>query len=189
MFSRRLEAVANCATTVVSVLLSIVLVKAFLLPPKPASKPGAQDQTQKGKDMRPLLKDVDWSKTGRTVVFALSTQCHFCSASAPFLRKVVQEVGRAQGVKTLAVLPQPVAEAQNYLSSEGVHVDGIVQAEMSSIGVIGTPTWLIVNRDGIVTDAWVGKLDPAGEDQVLRALSDRSSAQKLAGSQFLGVSR
>jgi hypothetical protein len=188
MFSRKLEAIANCATIVVSVLLSIVLVRAFLLPPRPASKPAAQDQTQKGKDMKPLLKDVDWSKSSRTVVFALSTQCRFCSASAPFLRKVVQEVGRAEGVKTLAVLPQPVAEAQNYLSSEGVHVDQIVQAEMRSIGVPGTPTWLIVNSAGIVTDAWVGKLDPAGEDQVLRALSGRSFAQKLVGSQFLGVS-
>jgi hypothetical protein len=172
MLSKRLEAIANGATIVVSVLLSIILVKVFLLPAKPAPGPAARAQIQKGKDMKPLLKDVNWSQNGRTIVLALSTQCHFCTASAPFLRKLVQEAKSTKAVKTVAVLPQPIAEAQKYLDGEDVHVDEVTQAEMSSIGVGGTPTWLMVDKAGIVTDVWVGKLDSTGEEQVLHALND-----------------
>jgi hypothetical protein len=91
-------------------------------------------------------------------------------------------------VKTLAVLPQPVAEAQEYLASEGVHVDEIRQAELSSIGVRATPTWMIVDKAGMVTNIWEGKLPPSEEDEVLRTVDKGYSTQSLMGTHPFGVS-
>jgi hypothetical protein len=98
-------------------------------------------------------------------VLAISTTCHFCKGSVPFYRKL-----SGTDVKMLAVLPQPVAEAQQYLGNAGVHVDDVRQVSLNSLGVRGTPTLLIVNDAGVVTDVWVGKLQPDQENQVLTAM-------------------
>jgi hypothetical protein len=71
-------------------------------------------------------------------------------------------------------LPQSVSEAQQYLSSGGVHVDDIKQVPLNSLGVNGTPTRLIVNDAGIVTDIWVGKLQPDEETKVFAALEKKA---------------
>lgn len=51
-----------------------------------------------------------------------------------------------------------------------MHVDDVRQLPLNTLGVRGTPTLLIVNDAGVVTDVWVGKLEPDQETQVLTAL-------------------
>jgi peroxiredoxin len=153
-------------TVVVSLLLSVVLVKQFLLPPR--VRQASTVQAAAGTDLKRSLPDVDWAKNGRTLVLAISTRCHFCTESAPFFRRIAKE--RASGVKLLAVLPQPVEEARQYLEGEGVHVDDVRQASSQSIGVSGTPTLLLVDARGTVSDVWRGKLHPNDEEKVIAAL-------------------
>ncbi len=77
--SNKLEALSDVATITVALLLSIVLVKEFLIPrPKPSSHP-ALSHVSKGTNLKNSLLDVDWAKNGRTLVLAISTNCHFCS--------------------------------------------------------------------------------------------------------------
>lgn len=166
--SKLLEAFANVATIVVSLLLSTVLVKEFLLPkPRPAQPP-VTVQVSRGTDLRSSLPGVDWARNGRTLVLAISTGCHFCTESGPFFRRIQKDA--TKGIRLLAVLPQPAAEARKYLESLGVAVDEVRQAQLNSIGVRGTPTLLLVDKSGVVTDAWVGRLEPSQQDQVLAAL-------------------
>ena len=75
----------------------------------------------------------------------------------------------------VAVLPQTTSEAQAYLTSQGVHVNEVKQATLNSIGVRGTPTLLLVDKAGVVTNVWVGKLQPDQEAQVLNVLENRKS--------------
>jgi hypothetical protein len=124
--------------------------------------------TAVGTNLKGRVPGVDWGKNGRTLVLAISTQCHFCKESVPFYKKVQSQVGGS--LKTVAVLPQPVATAEQYLSGEGVHVDQIKQATMSGMGIQGTPTMLLVNSAGVVTKIWVGKIMPEQEQEVLNAL-------------------
>jgi hypothetical protein len=42
----------------------------------------------------------------------------------------------------------------------------VVQSRLDSIGVSGTPTLLLVDSNGKVQQAWVGKLDDQGQRQV-----------------------
>jgi hypothetical protein len=121
-----------------------------------------------GASLKGQLPGVDWGKNGRTLVLAISTTCHFCKDSTPFYRKLQEQVGKS--LKTVAVLPQPVSEAEQYLTSEGVRVDQVKQAAIGDIGVQGTPTMLLVNSTGVVTKMWVGKIQAGQEEQVLDAL-------------------
>jgi len=161
-----LQSVANIATIVVSVLLSVVLIKVFLVPQ--AGRPPVGGQLLVGLNLKQSLPGVDWAKNKRTLVLALSTQCHFCTDSAPFFQRIQKEA--AKNVRMVAVLPQGVDDGRKYLEGQGVHVDDVKQAQLSTIGVTGTPTLLLVDGSGKVADAWQGKLQPEQETRVLAVL-------------------
>jgi len=167
-----IETLANLTTIVVSVILSVVLVKQFLLPPRTRRVAGAE--TAVGASLKDSLPGVDWGKNGRTLVLAISTRCHFCTDSAPFFKRIDKE--RPKDLKLVAVLPQPIEESRKYLDGEGVLVDEVRQAPPESIGVVGTPTLLLVDARGKVSDVWRGKLQPDDEEKVIAAL--RASASR-----------
>lgn len=162
----RLEALANLATILVSLLLSVVLIKVFLLPQSRPAPTAAHPRA--GMNLTQSLPGVDWAKNKRTLVLAISTQCHFCTESAPFFQRIQKE--RAKDVKLVAVLPQAVDEGRKYLEGEGVQVDDVKQAQLNSIGVNGTPTLLLVDGKGTVAQVWEGRLQPDQEGGVLAAL-------------------
>jgi hypothetical protein len=164
----KLETAANAATIVAALLISIVLIKVYLLPAAPTRTRLATPAIAVGTSMKDRLAGVDWQKNSRTLVLALSTKCHFCTESAPFFRKLVEEPGR--NAKLLAILPQPVAESKRYLGEENVHVDAVMQASLSKVGIRGTPTMLLVNGGGVVTNVWIGRLEPSQQAQVLEVL-------------------
>jgi hypothetical protein len=163
-----LEMAANLSTIIVSLLLSIVLIKVFFLPQGRPAASAAKPQVAKGTSLKGSLPGVDWDKNGRTLVLAISTRCHFCTDSAPFFQRISKE--RPESTKLLAVLPQAVDESRKYLEQEGVRVDDVRQAQLDSIKVSGTPTLLLVDNAGTVADVWVGKLEPGQEEDVLRVL-------------------
>ena len=73
-------------------------------------------------------------------------------------------------------MPQTPEEGRKYLDGEGVQVDDVKQAALSSIGVAGTPTLLLVDARGKVSDVWRGKLQPDEEEKVIATL--RASASR-----------
>jgi hypothetical protein len=168
--SDKIEVASNLATIAAASLLSAVLVKVYFLP---TSRGGpAAPAVRIGTSLKTRLPGVGWAKDGPTLVLGLSTQCHFCTDSAPFYRRLTQSTGI--NVRTVALLPQPVPEAQQYLVSHGVPVDEVRQVAGSSIGLTATPTLLLVDAAGVVTDIWVGKLQPEQEARVLEAVKRRS---------------
>ena len=178
-FSRTIEITANIATVVVACLLSAVLVKNYLLPTSSARPVQARsasvrpaDAVTVGTELSKRLPVVNWNRSGRTLVLVLSTHCHFCTESAPFFRVIRDKVGK--DVKLVGILPQSVAESQAYLNQEGVHLDEVQQISLDKVGVAGTPTMLLVNRDGAVTQSWVGKLQPDKQEQVLKIIGAAS---------------
>ena len=166
--ANKIETTANVATIGVAVLLSAVLVKGYLLPMAASRNPAVVTESAIGTNLKNRLSGVDWGQNGRTLVLAISTQCHFCTESAPFFRRLGEAAGKK--VKMVAVLPQSVAESEQYLSGAGVHVDQVRQVSLGNIGVRGTPTMLLVNSKGVVTDVWTGKVEPQRQDQVLSAI-------------------
>ena len=70
-------------------------------------------------------------------------------------------------------------EAEKYLSGEGVRVDHIEQLALARIGVRGTPTMLLANSGGVVTNVWVGELQPTQQQQVLAVLTGAPAAGNL----------
>ena len=68
----------------------------------------------------------------------------------------------------IAVVPGDKAEVGKYLNELGVVVDGVVNASLSDIHVSATPTLMLVDRAGRVSNVWVGKLDSNRENEVIQ---------------------
>jgi hypothetical protein len=176
---RKAEFCANIAIVVVAVLLGVVLIK-NLLPARSTVATTAVLASQRSATDAPApsapahnvaVSDVDWAKNGRTLLLVLQAGCHYCTESAPFYQRLVQEAQAAgNGVQLVAVLPQETAEAREYLAQLHVPINEVRQASPGELGVPGTPSLLLVNQAGTVEDTWIGKLSPERETEVLNRL-------------------
>ncbi|MET0621762.1 MAG: hypothetical protein ABW250_02170 [Pyrinomonadaceae bacterium] len=165
--SKKLEVAANVAILIVALLLGVVLVKRYLLPGPPPGPPRAE-QLKPGEKL--ALADVDWGRSKKTLVMVLSTNCHFCTESAPFYQRLAREQSGRGDVRLMAVLPQSVEESRKYLDTNGVAVSEVKQMSPGAVRVQGTPTLIMVDSSGAVVDSWVGKLPPDKEQEVLNRL-------------------
>ncbi|HMG73756.1 MAG TPA: hypothetical protein VK582_09660 [Pyrinomonadaceae bacterium] len=119
---------------------------------------------------RVSLRGIDWAKNGQTLVMALKENCHFCADSAEFYRRLDNDGAVRKKTRFIAALPGSLPDSQVYLNLENVDVDEIRQTDLQLIGVRGTPTLLLVNNKGVITQTWVGKLSPERESEVISAL-------------------
>jgi len=115
------------------------------------------------------LKGIDWAATSSTLVMGMSTQCHFCTDSAPFYKDLVSRVS-PEKVHLLAILPQSPNESRRYLNNLGVNISDVRQVSLPTIPISGTPTLLLVNGKGKVTRTWQGKLSPTQQTEVFESI-------------------
>jgi hypothetical protein len=163
-WKERLEVATNVAILCVCLLIAYLGVTRFLLP---SASQGINRNPVVGTTL--TAAGMDWSRADRNLVLALSTQCHFCSESAPFYKKLL-ELAPAKQIRSIAVLPQPIEESRRYLESLGVEIKDLKQLPLNSIGVGATPTILLIDGKGVILKAWVGKLPGQSEAEVLAQL-------------------
>ena len=161
---KRVELFANIAIILVAIALVGVLAKRFIFT-DPTS-----DTPQSNVGAKLSLPGVDWSQNNKNVVLVLSDSCKYCTESAPFYQRLVQERTQRQSFRLTATFPQPVTEGRKYLNGLGVAIDDVVQLSPKAIRIRGTPTILLVNNAGVVTDEWLGKLPPEKEAEVISRL-------------------
>lgn len=161
--AKKIELAANIGIVITAVLVVILFVRNYT---------HRQSDTERTVALGSKfgLKNVNWQANNKNLVLAVSTTCHFCTESAPFYRKLVEQC-KQQHVHTVAVLPQSPTEAQAYLGGEGVSVDEIRQAPLSDLDIGGTPTLVMVDGTGVVKHVWMGKLPTTQEDDVVTSLA------------------
>jgi peroxiredoxin len=164
-YLKSIEVVANVLIIVVAVLCIGVLGHRYFRAESP--KPAGPKMPVVGSTISAV--DVDWSKNKKNVVLALQVGCHFCSESADFYKTLLRQT-KEKGINVVAVLPQSREEARKYLDNLQLSDLDTKQSSLNSIDVSGTPTLIITDDKGQVTNAWVGKLPPEKQDQVLSVL-------------------
>ena len=95
-------------------------------------------------------------------------------AKRPLLPACRQRRGDAQLV---ALLPQTVGEGRAYLEQLGVFVADVKQISLAKLGLSGTPTLILVDGNGIVTEVWVGALAPSKENEVIHRLATERASE------------
>lgn len=172
---RSTEIAANVVFIIVVLFLGALLIKRqFYSSPRETSPPGGESKILTDGQTKLPLAEVDWKRSDLTLVLVLNEQCKFCSASGEFYRRLT-EAARSRQVPVVAALPGDAEESQRYLSSLGLSIPAVRRATPQTLGVPGTPTLILVNGEGTVVDAWVGKLKAPEEDEVLKRLEARKA--------------
>ncbi len=172
---KKAELLANIAIIIVALLLGVVLVKRYLLSGNEAAQ---MRDPRIPAGTKAALGGVDWAKNHQTLLLVLSTDCRYCTESAPFYQRLTRETAERADVQLVAVFPQEVAEGRKYLENLGVKVNDVRQAAPSSTGAGGTPTLILVDAQGIVKNSWVGKLSAPEEMEVSNQLAANRSGNK-----------
>jgi hypothetical protein len=162
---KRVELVANLAIIGVAVLLAIVVVRIYLTPAPQEEQKKAVAAIRQGTQLS--LPGLDWTENRPTLLLVLSTTCRYCTESAAFYQRLVQARTQGGDIRLVAVFPQQVADGQKYLRDLAVSVDEIKQAAPDLIGASGTPTLVMTDSKGAVTESWLGKLSTDKEVEVL----------------------
>jgi thiol-disulfide isomerase/thioredoxin len=163
---KKIELVANIAIILVAVILGYVLVKQFVFTPAP-TPPGQTKQPDVGSKIN--LPDTDFSQKDKTLIMAVKKGCHFCSESAPLYQKLVQ-LAAEKNVRLIAAFPHSVEEGQGYLKELNVPVTEMKQADFAALGIGGTPTLILADKNGEIKKVWLGKLPPEKETEVINSL-------------------
>ncbi len=186
---RKLQYASSISLIVIAVLLLVITVKMFF-PTSPsitfanASRPN-QAMPVSNVNSRPAnepaqitpvgktvpMENIDWKSGKKTLIMYVSTTCHFCNESSPFYKRLVEKYSDGKNIRLVAVMPQPVEEARTHLKNLGVNIQDVYSSPLSSIGVTATPTLLLVDQNGVVSETWRGKLTSDRETEVLNKLA------------------
>lgn len=115
------------------------------------------------------LTSGDESAKSKTLVLVLQTGCRFCTESAPFYKRLSEEV-KSKNTKLIAIFPWENNSGKTYLEKLGLSVFEIKQASSINFEVTGTPTLIIFDDKGELLSSWVGKLPPEKETEVINNL-------------------
>jgi hypothetical protein len=164
----------NVATVLVCIGIGgFILREAY---PPQASKAiggrGSQGHEIAGGQQLPRLAGYDWRSHKRTLVLALRDGCHYCEESAPFYRSMaaLERDGRFGDIHILAVFPDHPAVVNKVPESEQLNVEAIPSIDLAALGVIATPTALLVDQAGMVLSVRVGELNESQQQVFLDAL-------------------
>ena len=166
---KKINLALNLAIILVVILIGVVFAKNYLR--RARSVPAHRDF----RGTKVNLPGIDWAHNEQTLLLVLDVKCRFCTESAPFYQRLTQAMATNSKVRLVAVLPQDVTTSREYLLNLKIPIEEVRQSSLDAIGVEGTPTLILVNRNGEVIEAWAGKLSNEKETEVLNRTEARGS--------------
>jgi len=143
----------NIAIALAVVVIAGVMVNRYLFTEQTNPRL-LQDYKQALMNKRIDVPNVNWSQNGRSLVFFLDKDCAYCTSSAPFYRQLLEEVAK-RDVRALAILPNSIDEARNYLHSLKLPIENVYSASLASYNLPGTPSVLLLDHEGVVKNVWL----------------------------------
>ena len=156
--------ILNVAILLVAIALSALLVKKFFF------QRTQNAEYQIAPEARLTITGINWADSERTVLLALSKECKYCSESAEFYRRLAAGIASQTNTRLIAVFSEKESEAEAYLKQLEVPIKELRYVSRSSLGIKSVPTLAILDRNGVVTDMWVGKLSPLKESALMSKL-------------------
>jgi hypothetical protein len=136
---------------------------------------------------RMAFDEVDFSRHDRTIVVVVSTRCRFCAANMDFYRTLAEsEPVQAQRIGLVVAGWESSTALERYLHDHGVTVDRFARIPASRVQ--GTPTLLIVDRQGVIELARVGELARRAQEAIVAALVAESAGAAAVGPERRGPS-
>jgi thioredoxin-related protein len=168
----RLDKLTNVVVIVTCIVVCGVVVKNYTdrRTPPPLSISGYQrgDQIEK---IEGLHTDAD-----RSLLLIVRSTCRYCTDSMPFYRLLREERDKADSrVKLVAVCLESRESCEEYLRKNEFTPDTVVTANPESLKAKATPTLVLVDSGGRVSETWVGRLEGNRQGEVVRVVQSDGS--------------
>lgn len=162
------ELAANITLAIAATIAAVFLVGRMRQPePAPAEAPRAiYDQSEKLPEGLP----ASVFEADRVTLVHVRSTCGYCTASMPFYRKLASQ--RAAGNKVVVVGSEPEAVLAAYLEKQGLKPDQVVQIDPKYFRYNSTPLVIVTDSARTVVRSWMGMLDGANEQEVLKLVSN-----------------
>ncbi len=179
--SLKLVALLNVVSTVSAVVIMLTLGGRYVFPKDVPIEPDPSTTLEGPAVGRVLpLDGVDFKANGTTVIMAMKTTCMWGKAVAPFYRQIV--TAKDTHYRVVAVLPDGLAQAKEYLRSLNLPISAVFQAELRELDVRGTPALIVADEQGRVRASWLGgTLSDPQKRQISATLRLGSDDNRLAG--------
>lgn len=162
-----LETSTNIAVLLVAIAaLSTLVITVFVKSQSPSLRSGLY----KGRILGQVPK-VDYQLNGKTLLIALNTECSYCRESLPFYRKLVDANRSNNKLHIVAVFPNRAEEVARYMKENDLGLESVAEVSFAPLMISGTPSIILINKDGTVTDFWIGKLQDSEADKVIQFLT------------------
>jgi hypothetical protein len=164
----RLEKAANIVVIIVAAVVAGNNLYGRFIAPKTGSQK-AQRQLA-GKPLS-LPATLPVGRRG-TITLFVAKDCHFCRESMDFYRQLatVASEDNTCDLKLVAVGPQARenrGDIVSYLADQKLKVDGADVVDYASLGILGTPTLVLIDSSRLVKNAWAGLLPATTQKDVL----------------------
>lgn len=118
------------------------------------------------------------ASTDRVLILFVNSNCVYCTQSMPFYDRLNEALGNSSELSIGATSRQSIDVTQSYLRTHAVDIQRVVNLGVDDASQLRlTPTVILAKRDGRVDKLWTGKLDAAGEEELLElARNARGSA-------------
>ncbi len=118
----------------------------------------------------PGLQGVNYSNENQTLVLLLRSSCPYCRAEVPFYKQVVEVARRSGRTQIVAVFAAHDMGASRFLADNDIAARFTVAPDSQIFKAYATPTLLLVNHQGRVSDFWVGAVQGPTAESILRKL-------------------
>jgi hypothetical protein len=115
------------------------------------------------------LRGVPWAEHDRTLLLVMQPDCAYSETSVPLYRDIVAST-KGTRIGLVAVFPQPETVAREVLRRRQLEITDVKQEQFDKLGVPGSPTLVLVDKEGKVLQVWVGQLSASREADLFAAL-------------------
>jgi len=124
------------------------------------------------------------------LLLVVSPACPGCNKTAPALARLLSAAKQSREVVVLG--REPASELDAWLRGQNIPRGSVRQlAAPDRLGLLMTPTLLLVDAGKSVTDIWLGVVTPDAERHIMRRLADHAEGPPFDNSTFaneIGVS-
>jgi peroxiredoxin len=126
----------------------------------------ADQNYRAGETFEPI--GVNLAPKGPTLVMYVRSNCEFCTASMAFYNRMTK--GKSEGARVVVVGPEPEEQLRRYVAEHGLIADQVISVQRGVLRFAGTPTLVLLDRDGRIRRVWQGQLAVAQEKEVEESL-------------------
>lgn len=121
------------------------------------------------------LQGIKWNTTQRTIVLFMNTACDACEQSSDLYRTLSEHIRQRHDIRLVVISAEDSLPVSKWLIRHKIRPQYVAQASSpSSLGLLVTPTLLLVDNNGDVSDMLVTRLSHDEETQLWSRLSGHS---------------